>query len=71
MGQTKATDDLSKVLRQTIIKSKTPLLVLERETAVPRASVRRFLAGKQSLRLDAAGKLAKYLGLELVKRKET
>ena len=69
MGQASANDRLSTLLRQAIKKSKTPLLVLERETGVPRASVRRFLAGTQSLRLDAAGKLANFLGLELVKRK--
>ena len=69
MSQTKAIDTLTKVLRQTIAKSKKPLLVLERETGVPRASVRRFMAGTQSLRLDAAGKLADYLGLELASRK--
>jgi hypothetical protein len=67
MGE--ARDRLSVMLRRTIVKSKLPLLVVERETGVPRASVRRFVAGTQSLRLDVAGKLADYFGLELVRRK--
>ncbi len=57
---------LSDVLRDKIARSGIPLLVLERETGVQRASIRRFLDRKQSLRLDAADRLAKYFGLTLV-----
>ncbi len=58
---------LSDVLRKKIAGSGIPLLVLERETGVQRGSIRRFLDRKQSLRLDAADRLAEYFGLKLVK----
>ncbi len=62
---------ITDLLRDTIIKSGTPLLVLERETGVVRASIRRFIEGRQSIRLDMADKLAAYYGLKLVQdRKE-
>ena len=61
---------LSDILRRTIIRSEIPLLVLERETAVQRASVRRFLDGKQSIRLDVADKLAAYFNLTLVTKRK-
>ena len=60
---------MSEVLRQAIEESGTPLLVLERETGVQRASIRRFLRQERSLHLDVADKLAKHLGLVLVKEK--
>jgi transcriptional regulator with XRE-family HTH domain len=41
------------------------LKALERETGVQRASLSRFMAGKQSLRLDAADKLAAFFRLTL------
>jgi plasmid maintenance system antidote protein VapI len=64
------TRDISDVLRQAIKNSGVPLLVLERETGVQRASIRRFIDNKQSLRLDVAAKLAAHFGLELVKRRK-
>jgi plasmid maintenance system antidote protein VapI len=57
---------ISETLRATITSSGIPLLVLERMTGVQRASIRRFVAKKQSLRLEAADRLAAYFGLELV-----
>jgi len=66
MGHPQPITDL---LRKTIADSGLPLLVIERETGVKRASVMRFLRGEQSLRLDMADKLAAYFGLELVSRK--
>ena len=60
---------ISDVLRRTIIQRNVPLLLLEKETGVQRASIRRFIEGEQSLRLDVADKLAIYFGLELVKRR--
>ena len=60
---------ISDLLRDMIVKSSVPLLVLERETGVKRASIREFVEGRQFLRLDMADKLAEYLGLQLVKRK--
>ena len=60
---------ITDMLRKTIADSGLPLLVIERETGVQRASVMRFLRGDQSLRLDMADKLAAYFELELVSRK--
>jgi len=40
-----------------------------KETGVTRGSIRRFVAGKQSLRLDKAEIFADYFGLELTRRK--
>ena len=45
--------------------SETTLLTLEQETGVVRASIMRFVKGRQSLRLDMADKLAAHFGLEL------
>lgn len=56
---------ISDLLRDTIAKSGIPLLVLERETGVSRASIRRFVEGRQFLRLDMADQLATHLGLRL------
>ena len=60
---------MSDVLRETLLTADIPLLTLERETGVKRASLRFFLRGERSLHLDVADKLATYFGLELVKRK--
>ncbi len=60
---------MSEVLRQAIVDSEIPLLVLERETGVQRASIRRFLRGERSLHLDVADKLATHLGLVLVRER--
>ena len=57
---------ISEMLRKRIESSGIPLLELERKTGVQRASIRRFVARKQSLRLDAAERLAAYFDLELV-----
>jgi plasmid maintenance system antidote protein VapI len=61
---------ISDMLRRTIIENGIPFLTLERETGVARGSISRFVAGKRTLRLDMADRLAAYFGLELrVKRK--
>lgn len=56
---------MTEVLRQALIDSELPLLVLQRETGLKRASLRWFINGERSLRLDMADKLASYFGLEL------
>lgn len=56
---------ITDVLRQAIIDSGLPLLRLANETGVQRASLSRFVRGKNSLRLDVADKLAAYFGLVL------
>ena len=63
---------ITDLLRETIIASKIPHLTLEQDTGVQRASIRRFIRGERSLRLDIADKLAAYFGLALrpVRKKE-
>lgn len=56
---------MATALRQAILESGLPLLRIANETGVQRASLSRFLRGKNSLRLDMADKLAAYFGLEL------
>jgi len=56
---------MTEVLRQAILDSGLPLLRLAAETGVERASLSRFAAGKRSLRLDMADKLAAFFGLQL------
>jgi plasmid maintenance system antidote protein VapI len=58
---------ITELLRQTIIESKIPLLTLEQETGVQRASIMRFIRCRQSIRLDVADMLAAYFGLALVR----
>ncbi len=52
-------------LRRAIVESGVTYKALSRETGVARASIQRFVDGRQSLRLDMADRLAAYFGLEL------
>lgn len=73
MAEKNSNPTLTDVLRAAIIERDLPLLTLQQETGVPRASIMRFLRGERSLRLDIAEKLATYLELELAparRRKE-
>jgi plasmid maintenance system antidote protein VapI len=65
MTSSKQPAPITDLLRQMILESKMPLKALERETGVKRASIMRFIRGKQSLRLDIADRLAAYFGLAL------
>ena len=65
MSKPTAETRITRPLRAAIVKSGIPLLALERETGVKRASIRRFLRGETSLYVDAADRLAAYLGLRL------
>jgi plasmid maintenance system antidote protein VapI len=62
-----AVTSISEALRRAILDSGRPLLRIARETGIQRASLSRFVRGKNSLRLDVADKLAAYFGLELTK----
>jgi plasmid maintenance system antidote protein VapI len=62
---------LTDVLRQAILDSGLPLLRIAKDTGVQRASLSRFVRGKNSLRLDMADKLAAYFGLKLTKAEKT
>lgn len=59
---------MTEVLRQAIIDSGLPLLTLGKASGVDRASLRRFVNGERSLRLDMADKLAAYFALKLLKQ---
>jgi plasmid maintenance system antidote protein VapI len=54
-------------LRRAIIESKMTYKALSRETGVTRASIQRFVDGRNSLRLDIADRLAEFFGLKLRK----
>jgi hypothetical protein len=51
---------MTEVLRNAIVESGLPLLTLGKGSGVDRASLRRFVNGKRSVRLDMADKLAEY-----------
>jgi plasmid maintenance system antidote protein VapI len=58
-------DPISDLLRRVIVESGVSYNSLQRETGVTRASIMRFVEGRQSLRLDMADRLARYLHLKL------
>jgi plasmid maintenance system antidote protein VapI len=69
MSAAKLTSSISDVLKTTIIESGISYKALSRETRVARASIQRFVDGRQSIRLDMADRLADFFGLALSKRK--
>jgi plasmid maintenance system antidote protein VapI len=58
---------ITDLLRRTIAESGVSYNALQKETGVTRASIMRFVEGRQSLRLDMADRLAAYFGLALRK----
>jgi plasmid maintenance system antidote protein VapI len=56
---------ITDVLRQTIVESGISYKALSRETGVARASIQRFVEGRQSIRLDMADRLASFLRLSM------
>lgn len=61
---------LSGPLPKALAASGLPLLTLEQQTGVKRASIARFMRGEQSLRLDMADALAAFFGLKLGEGKQ-
>ena len=61
-------DLLRRTIADAVAQERTNLLALERQTGVSRASIRRFLNGERTIRLDVADKLADYFGLVLKRR---
>jgi hypothetical protein len=59
-------DALRKSIAQAIAENRINYLTLERETGVSRASIRRFVNGERSLRLDVADQLAAFFGLKIL-----
>jgi plasmid maintenance system antidote protein VapI len=62
---------MTDTLRRTIVESGMSYKALSRETGVARASIQRFIDGRQSLRLDMADRLAAYFGLSLATNHQT
>lgn len=56
---------MSEVIRRAIVESGETYLGLSRATGLTRASLQRFVDGRNSLRLDLADKLARHFELEL------
>jgi plasmid maintenance system antidote protein VapI len=64
-------DPLQRAILAAVEGRRTNYKALERATGVTRASIMRFVAGRRSLRLDMADRLATHFGLELrAKRRE-
>ncbi len=62
-------DTLTEALLAAIEQSELSFKALERETGVLRQSLMKFAAGKQTIRLDAADKLAEFFDIEVTRRK--
>lgn len=54
---------MTELLRESI-KDADSLRGIETATGIKRASLRKFVNGEQSLRLDLADRLAEYFGIE-------
>jgi plasmid maintenance system antidote protein VapI len=61
-------ETMSEVLRRAIVESGETYLGLSKATGLTRASIQRFVDGRNSLRLDLADRLATHFGLTLRKR---
>lgn len=60
---------MTETLRDAIAESGLSFKELERQSGVLRQCLMKFARGEQSLRLEAADKLAEVFGLELTARK--
>ena len=60
-------DTLSEALRAAIVDSGMSLRQIAEETGLRHPSISRFLAGKTSLRLDLADRLAEFFGLQIIR----
>jgi plasmid maintenance system antidote protein VapI len=69
MSNEESAAPITVVLQRAISESEMSYKALSRETGVARASIQRFVDGRQSIRLDMADRLAAYFGLELRKGK--
>ena len=64
----KTYDTMTEAIREAIADSELSFKALERETGVSRQSLMRFIVGKQTIRLDAADKLADFFGIEITRK---
>ena len=65
----KTYDTMTEAIREAIADSELSFKALERETGVLRQSLMKFAVGEQTIRLDAADKLADYFGITITRRK--
>ena len=65
----KTYDTMTEAIRKAIAESDLSFKSLERETGVLRQSLMKFAAGEQTLRLDAADKMAEFFGIKISRRK--
>jgi plasmid maintenance system antidote protein VapI len=72
MGRTtrKKRETMTEALKQAIRESGMAFIAIERETGVQRMSIARFVEGRQSLRLDAADRLAGLFGIEVRRKRQ-
>ena len=63
----KPTETMTEVLRRAIVESGETYLGLSKATGLTRASIQRFVDGRNSLRLDLADRLAAHFELSLSK----
>ena len=61
---------MTNAIREAIAESELSFKAIERETGVLRQSLMKFAASEQTLRLDAADKLADFFNIEIRRRKD-
>ncbi len=64
----KTYDTMTEAIREAIADSELSFKALERETGVLRQSLMKFAVGEQTIRLDAADKLAEFFGIEITRK---
>ena len=65
----KTYDTMTEAILEAIAESELSFKALERETGVVRQSLMKFVRGEQTIRLDAADKLAEFFDIEITRRK--
>jgi len=66
MSTCKPKSPITDVLKRAVVESGISYKAPSRETGVARASIQRFIDGRQSIRLDMADRLAVFFGLAVV-----
>jgi len=66
MSTSKPKSPFTDVLKRAVVESGISYKSLSRQTGVARASIQRFIDGRQSIRLDVADRLAVFFGLAVV-----
>jgi len=66
MSTSEPQSPITDVLKQAVVESGISYKSLSRQTGVARASIQRFIDGRQSIRLDVADRLAVFFGLAVV-----